>query len=109
MINSNFGVNQRTIHCDYVQSGFVSEIAIKWIIYDRNILSTGLRPVFLRVGYDKSKKKERYKENRVINNAEMSANLLENFAALPADVREKLAELDLELSEGLLTIFFPLH
>ena len=39
----------------------------------------------------------------------MSANLLENFAALPADVREKLAELDLELSEGLLTIFFPLH
>lgn len=36
----------------------------------------------------------------------MSANLMENFAALPADVREKLAELDLELSEGLLTINF---
>ncbi|XP_039963154.1 disco-interacting protein 2 isoform X1 [Bactrocera tryoni] len=33
----------------------------------------------------------------------MSANLLENFAALPADVREKLAELDLELSEGDIT------
>ncbi|XP_054731793.1 disco-interacting protein 2 isoform X1 [Anastrepha obliqua] len=33
----------------------------------------------------------------------MSANLMENFAALPADVREKLAELDLELSEGDIT------
>ncbi|XP_036346287.1 disco-interacting protein 2-like [Rhagoletis pomonella] len=33
----------------------------------------------------------------------MSANLMENLAALPADVREKLAELDLELSEGDIT------